>query len=123
MLRFVTLAILIVAWGPASTASPGVPVLKAGPSCRAESSLADGAVSPAACMRQELQARTELRKKWTTFATADRANCLAETNTGGPPSYVELLTCLQMARDARVLEKKYRATTGHGDNVISVQGR
>ena len=36
---------------------------------------------------------------WTQFAAADKRSCIASTTIGGFASYVELLVCLQMARD------------------------
>jgi hypothetical protein len=55
------------------------------------------------CVRSEMASRRRLVKLWPTFRPADRANCVGETNAGGFPSYTDLLTCLQMARDASKL--------------------
>ena len=38
------------------------------------------------------------RAKWTTYPPAVRSHCVAETMVGDP-SYVDVLTCLQMAQD------------------------
>jgi len=38
------------------------------------------------------------------FPLALRQRCLATTETGGDPSYVEVLVCLQMGRDAAQME-------------------
>ena len=32
----------------------------------------------------------------------DKASCVRETSMDGTPSYVELLTCLEMARDVKI---------------------
>jgi hypothetical protein len=37
---------------------------------------------------------------------SDKAQCIQETTTGGTSSYVELLTCLEMASDARKASTK-----------------
>lgn len=52
-------------------------------------------------MQKEKSARDDLTTNWETFAASDRRICLNETMSDGPPSYVELLECLYMARDTR----------------------
>ncbi len=56
------------------------------------------------CLREENEARTELQGKWMQFPAGDRTDC-ANTAKIGTPSYVELLTCLQMSDQARKLPK------------------
>jgi hypothetical protein len=53
------------------------------------------------CMEDEKDARDDLATSWETFVASDRRVCLAETTSDGTPSYVELLECLNMARDSR----------------------
>jgi hypothetical protein len=89
-----------------------VPALDVEKSCKSVSSLAVGQVSPQKCVEQEMAARTELQKSWSTFGASDRESCAALAVEGGNPSYIELLTCVQMARDARALEQKYKVETG-----------
>ena len=55
------------------------------------------------CVRDERNARKALIKSWARFAMQDQTRCTEETNLDGTPSYVELLTCLQLAADARKL--------------------
>jgi hypothetical protein len=50
-------------------------------------------------MKSETAVRDQLVKQWPTFKASDRANCIGESNAGDMPSYTDLLTCLQMARD------------------------
>jgi hypothetical protein len=76
------------------------------PSCRAAASLTPASLD--SCLRDEESARTALGGSWNQFAAGDRTRCREETETGGRPSYVELLTCLQMARDARNLPRDTR---------------
>jgi hypothetical protein len=52
------------------------------------------------CMRSETAIRGKLVRQWSSFKASDKANCIGEANAGGSPSYTDLLTCLQMARDA-----------------------
>jgi hypothetical protein len=51
------------------------------------------------CSRNEAIALRQLQQAWTNFAGADKKTCVGETTIGGFASYVELLTCLEMARD------------------------
>jgi hypothetical protein len=53
------------------------------------------------CVNDENQARRQLESEWAQFGARDRAGCYEETNTDGSPSYVEFLTCLEMARDVK----------------------
>jgi hypothetical protein len=53
------------------------------------------------CEMDEKQARDHLQSEWAQFTPSDKAQCIHETTMGGTSSYVELLTCLEMARDAR----------------------
>jgi len=57
------------------------------------------------CLRSENDARDKLKADWKTFAVPDRQRCADRTMKGGPPSYVEVLTCLEMAKAARELPK------------------
>jgi hypothetical protein len=52
------------------------------------------------CSRDEAVALGQLQQAWTKFAGADKKTCVGETTLGSFSSYVELLTCLEMARDA-----------------------
>ena len=50
------------------------------------------------CSQDEAAALSELKTKWVKFGSIDQKTCMA-TTIGGFSSYVELLTCLEMARD------------------------
>jgi hypothetical protein len=52
------------------------------------------------CSEGEGATLRELQQAWAQFADADKRNCIAATMVGGFASYVDLLTCLEMARDA-----------------------
>jgi hypothetical protein len=47
------------------------------------------------------EARDKLQAQWVQFNARDKAVCVTETSTDGTPSYVELLICLEMARDVK----------------------
>jgi hypothetical protein len=53
------------------------------------------------CSDDEGDALRELQKAWRQLAGADKRNCIVEATTSGLASYVELLTCLEMARDVK----------------------
>jgi hypothetical protein len=53
------------------------------------------------CVQNEQQARQQLGKQWSKFPTSARASCAGQESIGGTPSYVSLLTCLQMGQWAR----------------------
>jgi hypothetical protein len=80
------------------TVAEGVPVFDAAAGCRAAQS--DMPANFEACMKDEQNARAQLGAEWDRFLASDRATCTQNEMDGGTPSYVELLTCLQMARDA-----------------------
>lgn len=86
-------------------AADRVPHFDMAPICRRAPSLDPTQQGDAfqSCMNDEQGARTELAAQWLTFPAADRSSCTAETQAGGPPSYVELLVCLQDAKAARSL--------------------
>jgi hypothetical protein len=75
-----------------------VPTYDLAPSCRAETVTT---ASDRSCMKDEQAARDMLVKQWSQFAPSDRATCRQVEETGGAPSYVELLTCLQLAAAAK----------------------
>jgi hypothetical protein len=57
------------------------------------------------CIADEQRAQAQLQKQWSQFRNSDQAQCIGETDIGGTPSYVGLLTCLQMAKEASQLPK------------------
>ena len=48
------------------------------------------------CVRDETAAHQQLHATWATSSSQHRETCVAETQIGGSPSYVDVLTCLQM---------------------------
>ena len=57
----------------------------------------------ASCQQDEQAARSQLEKVWSQYNAAQRSECDTLVTTGGAPSYVELLTCLEMAKQAKEL--------------------
>ena len=56
------------------------------------------------CMKDENDARAELARKWAHFKPGDRKDCVAQ-GAAPVPSYVEILTCLEMSDEAEALYK------------------
>lgn len=85
-----------------TVAADNVPTLKVEPSCKAAG--VEGVITGRtadSCLNDEKAAREDLVKSWSTFSADDRTHCLSMVSTGGSPSYVELLSCLEMSRDAK----------------------
>jgi hypothetical protein len=55
------------------------------------------------CIQSEQEVREQIKKEWSAFSAADKRHCVELAQTGGESSNTELLTCLEMARDVRVL--------------------
>lgn len=51
------------------------------------------------CIQSENAARDQLKKSWGEFPAKDRVGCIATAKIGGLPSYVELITCLEINRE------------------------
>src|SRR5262252_6495649 len=64
------------------------------------------------CVKSEQDTREQLKKEWSTFTTADKTSCVALAKTGGGPSYTELITCMEMARDVRKLHEDQQKGSG-----------
>ncbi len=91
-----------------------VPVFNVEPSCRAvkDSQIGGAGRTIEACRRDEDQARNALTSQWSRFSKRDTRRCTSLARLGGIPSYVELLTCLEMAREVKTLHSKDTTTTG-----------
>lgn len=76
-----------------------VPVLNIEPSCRAAAAAAvTGGRNEDACRRDENAARAKLEQDWGQYTAAQHSQCVSLSTLGGSPSYVELLTCLEMTK-------------------------
>jgi hypothetical protein len=95
-------------------AADGVPALNVKPTCQ---STEVAAVNPGqtldTCLQKEEAARDQLGKSWASFPARDRTECTAAA-TIGPPSYVDLLTCLEMRQHVRQPQTE---TTGSSTNL------
>src|SRR5215471_10826628 len=82
------------------------PKLDVAPSCAAA---ARGAISAGrdkdACLADEHSAEGVLSQNWSKYNAADKTQCVGNVRTGGPASYVELLSCLEIMRDAKAIRE------------------
>ena len=97
-------------------AAQGVPTIDVAPSCRAAAKVNTAGMQQDydSCVNSEHAARDVLVKQWSTFLAADRGSCFRLTTTGTPGTYTELLTCLEMKRDARKLPDNSTVGIGGG---------
>ena len=90
-----------------SIAAPdGPPKLNVGPSCQAaaRNSISAGRDKDA-CMADERVSEDQVTKNWSQYAPDDKTQCVGMNRKGGPSSYVELLSCLEIMRDAKIIRK------------------
>jgi hypothetical protein len=91
----------------AAQASPrsynGVPDLNVKGSCQDAQKFSaqgdDKGVAYKGCMQDEMNAKDQLAKRWSSFRGADKTSCVEQARTPSP-SYVEVLTCLEMNTDS-----------------------
>jgi hypothetical protein len=83
-----------------------VPDLNFEPLCR-EAATEDLGIKGdfATCKQDEIDARDQLAKQWSQFDATDRARCVRLSTTNRTASYVEVLTCLELSRDAKGMHK------------------
>jgi len=94
------IALLSTRFGNA--AGDGVPKLNVRPSCEAAAagSVIEGR-NTKACLDDERGAQDQITQNWSKYSPTDKTQCIGMVNTGGPPSYVELLACLDIMKDSR----------------------
>jgi hypothetical protein len=113
----VPVSILIIASQLVIAVAEGVPNFDIARGCRLDS---NSAFDPNAglnatikrCIDDEQKAKDELQTQWSGFKSSDRVMCMRlavgdkSDDNATPPSYVELLTCLQDQQFARKLPKE-----------------
>ena len=110
---FPSLSAVLLAVPLVVAAADSVPTFDVHPTCRgADAAAGAGGRGPDVCIKSEMSARDELAKQWAQFPEGDRSRCVSVTTMTQMPSYVQVLTCLEMARDARQLNPRDRSTVG-----------
>ena len=64
-----------------------------------------------ACQRDENDARDKLDRQWAGYSATQRRHCAGFVELDSAPSYVELLTCLEIAKQAAELPEESKAGT------------
>ena len=103
MLLHLPIAIL-VAFSPVAV-SDAVPKFDIVRECRFEGG---STVEFDRCSQDEAEALEQLKANWAQFTGVDKSTCLSVATVAGFASYVELLTCLEMAREANNTDKNPR---------------
>jgi uncharacterized protein YecT (DUF1311 family) len=91
---------------PASALTDSVPKLDVAKSCHEAQAFADEGTNLAykGCMQDEQDALKQLQQKWSSFKAEDRRTCIAQ-GISPMPSYVEILTCIEMYDSASIMYK------------------
>jgi hypothetical protein len=90
---------MIVAGSLVVAVADRVPVFDVSRSCKLEVAATTGLSveqSLKNCVNDENRAKQQLMSQWSKFSASSRSQCLPLESIGGTPSYVSLLTCLQM---------------------------
>jgi hypothetical protein len=102
VLNRITIAAILLGLQVAIAVADGPPKLDVTATCKAA---ADYSISPGrdkdSCMGDEDTAKGALVQNWSKYSATDKTQCIGTVTTGGPPSYVELLSCLEIMRDAK----------------------
>ncbi len=94
-LLFATAVLLELSAGRILLAAQAVPEFKI-ESCRQAEESGPSSRDAQACFRDEQTAKETLQKNWNTYDTSQKNHCQRLLKAGGMPSYVELLTCVEM---------------------------
>jgi hypothetical protein len=95
--RTLVFALTLASLWAGATAAQQLPRFNIETTCRTAQALTAEDRDPVqGCMRDEAEAERQLQTVWTSAAAAHREACEAETRVEGFPSYVDVLTCLQM---------------------------
>lgn len=106
---------LMVLGAPLALAADGPPDFSIEPTCKnaGVSSISNSGAE--GCLRSEREAKGTLEREWPRFGGAARSQCAQQSNAGGLPSYVEMLTCLELASGTVPTNSpKNSATEGQG---------
>jgi hypothetical protein len=91
------------------TVAETVPTYNIRPTCQAAIEMMGNQGRTAeSCMASEAAAREEIVKAWPQFPDPEKIRCVQTARQGGSPSYVELLICLEMNRDARTRQQQLK---------------
>ena len=105
-LCIVWVSVLFIAGSLNVAARDAVPKFNIEPSCEsAARRMVFVNSSKEACIKQEMEAHKVLVRHWSRYEKIDKTNCVDKVTQGGPPSYSELLSCLENMQRARAVRK------------------
>ena len=103
-LNTIAIASLLIGLQVAVAVADGPPKFDLAPTCNAAVRFAIVAGrDKEACLDDEHTAESTLAQNWSKYNATDKTQCIGNVKTGGPASYVELLSCIEVLRDAKQL--------------------
>jgi hypothetical protein len=105
----ISVPIIVLGSHLAITVADNVPKFDIARGCRLDNTASSGLTEEQPlrkCVSDEQQALQQLQTQWSQFSESDRATCTTTATSDDTPSYVELLTCLQEAKEVRGQSKK-----------------
>ena len=100
----ISISMIVVSSQLAVAVADRVPAFDINRSCRLDLAATAGLSvdqTTKSCVNDEKRARQQLASQWSKFSTSSKAECVPQESIGGTPSYVSLLTCLQLGQWAR----------------------
>jgi hypothetical protein len=109
MLAMMTASYLLTA----AAATDAIPRFDIERQCQQAIGTAGGAADVAACVRDGRAARQRIIGQWAQFSARDRSYCTELTTMTGSGTYVELLRCLELVREASKINR-HESSAGYG---------
>ena len=94
-------------------AADGVPTIDVQKTCQAAASVTSATTTQNdvdICVASERRAREQLVKDWAQYTVADKARCVQAGPKVYLPSYVEWITCLELAAAVKKIREESPAT-------------
>jgi hypothetical protein len=100
----ISISMIVVSSQLVVAVADGIPAFDISRSCRLDLAATAGLAvdqSSKTCIGDETRARRQLASQWSKYSAASKATCIPQESIGGTPSYVSLMTCLEMAQGIR----------------------
>jgi hypothetical protein len=113
-------ALALLLFGAPAWAEGGPPNLDIEQTCKsaASASVSENA-SQDGCLRSERASRDEIKRRWGEFTPAAKSQCEKQFQAGGFPSYVELVTCLELASGTGLPKQADDSRSGQGASSVT----
>ena len=101
------------------------PSLDIDASCRSAGSIGTGTQKESrdGCLRSERESRDETKRRWGEFSAEAKTQCAKQSELGGSPGYVELLTCLELASGSAPIRSNPSQRTDPGKVLDKPSGK